>query len=62
MTDRITTRETVEQVEARARRAAEVAAECTEPSARVGLELEAARLSKQALSMRLREKRLMLRR
>ena len=61
MVDRIP-RQTLEDMEARARRAADIAAEETDPALRRTLELEAAKVQRQVHVMKQREKRLMLRR
>jgi hypothetical protein len=59
VTDRVSG-ETAEQLEARARRAADVAAESKDPAAKRGLELEAEQLTKRANALRNRGRRFML--
>ncbi len=61
MVDRMP-RVVLEDVEARARRASEIAAEQTDPELRRTLELEAAKIHRQVRVMKQRENRLMLRR
>lgn len=61
MVDRVP-RDTLEDVEARARRATDLAAEEEDPTLRRTLELQAAQLHRQVRVMKQRENRLLLRR